>query len=187
MYYNQPTVGFKPEISKSSDPGDINPLPFSALPHALRRSLRGNQTAIVLAATLLEYARNAASCYPTNATLASDMGCSVSTVRNALVALQKAGWIRLELGSRQPNGRTIHLIWRESPVVRLSDTHQPVVPAPQPVEPTHQRTEPPPQPAATPTQRTEPRTQPVEPKFSSSKNSASIGYIASSYSTSLSV
>ncbi|MBV8382987.1 MAG: helix-turn-helix domain-containing protein, partial [Planctomycetaceae bacterium] len=63
-------------------------MPFSALPHELRKSLKGNQTAIVLAATLLEYAKTKAYCYPSNATLAEDMGCCVSTIRNALAALR---------------------------------------------------------------------------------------------------
>ena len=74
--------------------------------------LKGYQTAIVLAATLLEYARTKPYCYPSNARLADDMGCCISTIRNALTALRAAGWVRLELGSNQPNGRKIWLTWR---------------------------------------------------------------------------
>src|SRR5512135_798322 len=114
-------------------------LPFAALPHQLRKDprLKANRTAIVLAAALLEYAPGAKpSCYPTNATLASDLGCSESTVRAALAALRAAGWIRVVLGPRQPNGRRIWLCWRETSVPRLSDTRQSVGTHPRSVGPT---------------------------------------------------
>ncbi|MBV8607737.1 MAG: helix-turn-helix domain-containing protein [Singulisphaera sp.] len=132
-------------------------MPFSALPHELRKSLKGNQTAIVLAATLLEYAKTKAYCYPSNATLAEDMGCCVSTIRNALAALRAAGWVRLELGSNQPNGRRIWLTWRCGPapparVPQVSDTPQPIGPPPQPAGPPVQPVGPPPQPAEPPVQ-----------------------------------
>jgi len=132
-------------------------LPFSALPHELRKSLKGNQTAIVLAATLLEYAKTKAYCYPSNATLAEDMGCCVSTIRNALAALRAAGWVRLELGSNQPNGRRIWLTWRCGPapparVPQVSDTPQPIGPPPQPAGPPAQPVGPPPQLAGPPVQ-----------------------------------
>src|SRR5512135_1711942 len=92
-----------------------HPLPFAALPHDLRKDprLKGNRTAIVLAAALLEYAPGVKpSCYPTNARLAEDLGCCEQTVRTALAALQSAGWIRIALGANQPNGRRIWLTWR---------------------------------------------------------------------------
>ena len=139
-------------------------LPFSAVPHALRLSMKGKPQAIVLAATLLAYARTKPYCYPSNATLAADMGCSVSTIRNAMTTLRDAGWVRLELGSNQPNGRRIWLTWRCTPVPsqaprlsQVSDTPQPAGPPAQPVEPPTQRAEP-------PTQLVEPPTQPVEPE-----------------------
>jgi hypothetical protein len=51
-------------------------LPFAALPHDLRKDpqLKGNRTAIVLAAALLEYARSKPACWPSNARLAEDLG-----------------------------------------------------------------------------------------------------------------
>src|SRR5512135_2955758 len=81
--------------------------PFAALPHALRKDprLKGNNLAIVLAAALLEYCRDRPSCYPTNARLAADMGCSESTARAALADLKATGWARVVIGPRQPNGR----------------------------------------------------------------------------------
>src|SRR5512147_2362600 len=84
-------------------------LPFSALPHALRKDprLRGKHTAVTLAAALLEYACDRASCYPTNARLAADLGCAESTIRANLALLRDAGWVRVELGPHQPNGRRI--------------------------------------------------------------------------------
>jgi len=90
-----------------------HPLPFSALPHQLRRDLKGNQTAISLAAALLEYARTKPYCYPTTAHLADDLGVCQNTIRAALRALQASGWIRIVLGSNQPNGRRIFLCWLE--------------------------------------------------------------------------
>ena len=120
-------------------------LPFAALPHDLRKDprLKGNRTAIVLAAALLEYAPGTKpSCFPTNARLAADLGCCQQTVRHALADLQSAGWIRIALGSNQPNGRRIWLTWRcdtqsitvpsTSGPPHLSDTPQPVGPLPQP-------------------------------------------------------
>lgn len=89
--------------------------PFAALPHDLRKDprLKGNRTAVVLAAALLEYAPgHKPYCYPTNARLCADLDCCETTVRTALAALQRTGWIRIDLGSQQPNGRKIWLTWR---------------------------------------------------------------------------
>jgi helix-turn-helix protein len=116
-------------------------LPFAALPHDLRKDprLKGNRTAIVLAAALLEYAPGVkSSCYPTNTRLAADLGCCEQTIRTALAALQAAGWIKIVRGSNQPNGRRIWLTWRMDgctvPALRqVLDTPQPVGPLPQPV------------------------------------------------------
>ena len=96
-------------------PGTQTQLPFAALPHELRKDprLKRNRTAIVLAAALLEYAPGYKPyCYPTNARLCADLGCCETTIRTALTALQKAGWIRIDLGANQPNGRRIWLQWR---------------------------------------------------------------------------
>ena len=89
-------------------------LPFAALPHELRKDprLKGNRTAIVLAAALLEYARATDSCWPSNRRLAEDLGCCPQTIRNALAALQAAGWVRVEHGASNPTGRIIWLTWR---------------------------------------------------------------------------
>src|SRR5512135_3369698 len=107
-----PRTGRGESAPPHPDQGTKIQLPFAALPHQLRKDprLKANRTAIVLAAALLEYAPGSKpSCYPTNATLASDLGCSESTVRAALAALRAAGWIRVVLGPRQPNGRRIWL------------------------------------------------------------------------------
>ena len=150
-----------PAATPRTGRGESTPqtLPFSALPHDLRKDpqLVGNQTAIVLAATLLEYARAKAYCYPTNATLAADMGCCVSTIQNALAALRAAGWVRLELGSNQPNGRRIWLTWRcgsapPAHVSQVSDIPQPIRPHVQPAGPPIQLAGSPPQPAGPPVQ-----------------------------------
>ena len=109
-----PRIG-RGESALPQRPGtQTQPLPFSALPHELRKDprLKGNRTAIVLAAALLEYARSKPSCYPSNARLAADLGVCQQTIRNALAALVAAGWVKVVLGSDQPNGRTIWLCWR---------------------------------------------------------------------------
>ena len=89
-------------------------IPFAALPHELRKDpwLKRNRTAIVLAAALLEYARARDSCWPSNRRLAEDLGCCHQTIRNALAALQAAGWVRVEHGANNPTGRIIWLTWR---------------------------------------------------------------------------
>ena len=102
------------------DPGaKTQSLPFAALPHELRKDprLKGNRTAIVLAAALLEYARARDSCWPSNRRLAEDLGCCQQTVRNALAALQAAGWVRVEHGASNPTGRVIWLTWRAGRVI----------------------------------------------------------------------
>ena len=66
----------------------------------------------MLAAALLEYARARDSCWPSNRRLAEDLGCCQQTVRNALAALQAAGWVRVEHGASNPTGRVIWLTWR---------------------------------------------------------------------------
>ena len=104
----------------AQDPGaKTQSLPFAALPHELRKDprLKGNRTAIVLAAALLEYARARDSCWPSNRRLAEDLGCCQQTVRNALAALQAAGWVRVEHGASNPTGRVIWLTWRVGRVI----------------------------------------------------------------------
>jgi hypothetical protein len=95
------------------DPAPVkSPLPFAALPHALRRDPRLTARAIVTAAALLEYARDRPSCWPSNARLARDMHCSPRTVRYALAALQAAGWVSVRHGADNATGRLIVLAWR---------------------------------------------------------------------------
>ena len=71
----------------------------------------------MLAAALLEYARARDSCWPSNRRLAEDLGCCQQTVRNALAALQAAGWVRVEHGASNPTGRVIWLTWRAGRVI----------------------------------------------------------------------
>jgi hypothetical protein len=138
-----PRTGWGESALPPPDRGTKIQLPFAALPHDLRKDprLKGNRTAIVLAAALLEYAPGVKpSCYPTNTRLAADLGCCEQTVRTALAALQAAGWIKIVRGSNQPNGRRIWLTWRMDgctvPALRqVLDTPQPVGPLPQPAGP----------------------------------------------------
>jgi hypothetical protein len=106
-------------------------LPFAALPHELRKDpqLKGNRTAIVLAAALLEYARASDSCWPSNRRLAEDLGCCPQTIRNALAALQAAGWVRVEHGASNPTGRVIWLTWRAKQAIPPNRLDPPLKPA----------------------------------------------------------
>jgi hypothetical protein len=117
------------------DPGakTRSQLPFAALPHDLRKDprLKGHRTAVVLAAALLEYARDSSHCWPSNRRLAEDLGVCQQTVRNALAALRTAGWVRIEQGAWNPTGRVIWLCWRAelatpTPSNRLDPPHKPV-------------------------------------------------------------
>src|SRR5512135_3568618 len=106
-------------------------VPFAALPHELRKDpqLKGNRTAIVLAAALLEYARARDSCWPSNRRLAEDLGCCPQTIRNALAALQAAGWVRVEHGASNPTGRVIWLTWRAKQATPPNRLDPPLKPA----------------------------------------------------------
>jgi hypothetical protein len=108
-------------------------IPFAALPHELRKDprLKGNRTAIVLAAALLEYARAGDSCWPSNRRLAEDLGCCHQTIRNALAALQAAGWVRVEHGASNPTGRIIWLTWRAKQATPPNRLDPPLKPASQ--------------------------------------------------------
>src|SRR5512135_1191651 len=101
----------------SGAPPVRNSLPFAALPHQLRKDprLKRHRTAVVLAAALLEYARDSPHCWPSNRRLAEDLGVCQQTVRNALAALQAAGCCRVEHGAGNPTGRLIWLCWRATP------------------------------------------------------------------------
>ena len=115
-----PRTGLGFSALPRQDPGAKTQfLPFAALPHELRKDprLKGNRTAIVLAAALLEYTRARDSCWPSNRRLAEDLGCCQQTVRNALAALQVAGWVRVEHGASNPTGRVIWLTWRAGRVI----------------------------------------------------------------------
>jgi len=97
-----------------------NPLAFAPLPHALRRDPRLTTRAVTIAAALLEHARDQPYCDPTNRQLAADDHCSTRTVQYALASLRAAGWIAVEQG---PDGRVIHLVWRETPRHELQPPH----------------------------------------------------------------
>lgn len=100
-----------PTSSVRAPLGAVKPLAFAALPHALRGDPRLNTRAIVTAATLLAYARDKPSCWPSIARLAADMRCSEGTARNGLRALRAAGWIAIRPAAN-PTGRIIVLTWR---------------------------------------------------------------------------
>jgi hypothetical protein len=108
---------FDTRKGSSDDPPPRSPTvpatrPFAALPHDLRKDpqLRGRDKAPLLAAALLEYARDKTSCFPSNRRLAEDLGCCARTVQLALADLRRAGWVRVELGADTPTARRIVLV-----------------------------------------------------------------------------
>lgn len=116
-----------PAATERTGPGTC--APFAALPHALRKDPRLSDKAVLLAAALLEYARNKTFCWPSNQRLAQDLRCSPRTVQLALAQLKVAGWVRIELGAENPTGRLIRLAWREGP---CASPPLPVAPPPVP-------------------------------------------------------
>ena len=97
--------------------------------------MRGRRVAVLLAAALLEYARDKPYCYPTTARLAADLGVCQNTVRAALHALVRADWIRIVLGADQPNGRRIWLCWLEPGTPANAPTRDPRRAVPQVSDP----------------------------------------------------
>src|SRR5262249_27266503 len=106
-------------------------LPFAALPHQLRKDPRrtAHRTRTVLATALLESARANDSCWPSNRRLAEDLGCCPQTIRNALAALQAAGWVHVEHGAGNPTGRLIWLTWRTKQATPPNRLDPPLKPA----------------------------------------------------------
>jgi len=87
------------------------PRPYAALPHDLVADRRLTATAVRLVAILLRYARNKASCWPSVATLAENLGRCPRTVRYSLRRLTDTGWIESR-PDPNPTGRVIVLLWR---------------------------------------------------------------------------
>lgn len=70
-----------------------NRLPFAAIPHAVykdRGLIPGDRD---LLARLIFYARSKSYCWPSNRTLARDLGVTTRTVKYRLRRLEGVGWV----------------------------------------------------------------------------------------------
>jgi hypothetical protein len=86
--------------------------PYSAVPHDILRDRRLIPTDIALVAALLVYARAAASCWPSVATLQADIGRGRRATQMSLRRLKDAGWIA-ERTADNATGRMLILVWRQ--------------------------------------------------------------------------
>ena len=86
--------------------------PFAALPLDAIRDPRMIGTDVHLLGALLAYARAAATCWPSVATLGQDIRRSRRTVQLSLARLRAAGWVA-ERPADNATGRVLVLCWRE--------------------------------------------------------------------------
>jgi hypothetical protein len=66
----------------------------------------------VLLTMLADHDNGSYCCWPTNAALAQEVGCTTRTVRTALRRLERLGWITIEPCLSVPRGQVIRLNWR---------------------------------------------------------------------------
>jgi hypothetical protein len=86
--------------------------PYGAVLHELNEDPNLNGTAVQVACALMKYARSKASCYPSVAKLAADLGKAVRTIQYALKRLIRAGWISVAPSDGNKTGREIVLTWK---------------------------------------------------------------------------
>ena len=109
------------------DPGaKTQSLPFAALPHELPRTpgSRGTEPRSCSPQPYSNTPGPGTPAVPSNRRLAEDLGCCQQTVRNALAALQAAGWVRVEHGASNPTGRVIWLTWRAGRVIPTTPSNR---------------------------------------------------------------
>jgi hypothetical protein len=66
----------------------------------------------VILGLLTDHDNGAYCCWPTNATLAQEAGCTTRTVRRSLRRLERLAWILTEPCASVPRGQLIRLQWR---------------------------------------------------------------------------
>jgi len=118
------SVQFTPRPAPGQGGADRSPRtvqPFAAIPHDLVADGHLKPIDVKLVAILLRYARSKATCWPSVATLATDLGRCERTVQYALRRLTEAGWITSRPDAN-PTGRLLVLVWREAKL------HPPVQP-----------------------------------------------------------
>src|SRR4051812_10704900 len=98
-----------------ADPGVCKPPPFAAIPHDIAADPRLTPVDVRVIAALLFWARDKASAWPCDRSIASRVGRSVSTVQRALRRLQALGLVHREKVPQTDanrTGRILRLRWR---------------------------------------------------------------------------
>ena len=99
-----------------AEPGGCKPPPFAQLPHDIAADPRLTPVDVRVVAALLFWARDKASAWPCDRSIASRVGRSVSTVQRALRRLQALGLVQRD--KVDPVGRQPH---RPHPPPALAD------------------------------------------------------------------
>src|SRR5215218_4095435 len=79
-----------------AEPGGCKAPPFAQLPHDIAADPRLTPVDVRVVAALLFWARDKPACWPCDASIASRVGRSVSTVQRALRRLQALGLVHRE-------------------------------------------------------------------------------------------
>src|ERR687898_2580111 len=98
-----------------AEPAPCKPPPFAQLPHDIAADPRLTPVDVRVVAALLFWARDKAAAWPCDASIASRVERSVSTVQRSLRRLQALGLVlrdKVEPSDRNRTGRIIRLIWR---------------------------------------------------------------------------
>src|SRR3954453_7870695 len=98
-----------------AEAGGCKAPPFAQLPHDIAADPRLTPVDVRVVAALLFWARDKASCWPCDASIASRVGRAVATVQRSLRRLQALGFVRrdkVEPSDRNRTGRVIRLAWR---------------------------------------------------------------------------
>ncbi len=98
-----------------AESGVCKPPPFAQLPHDIAADPRLTPVDVRVIAALLFWARDKPACWPCDASIASRVGRSVSTVQRALRRLQALGLVRREQvpqSDANRTGRVLRLRWR---------------------------------------------------------------------------
>src|SRR5512135_3322051 len=101
-------------------------VPFAAIPHDIAAGPRLTPTDLRVLAALLYFARQDASCWPCDHSIAARVHRHPGTVRRALRRLEDLGYIRRAPTWENPTGRLIHLTCKESDWPRPAPAPTPV-------------------------------------------------------------
>src|SRR4051794_37770947 len=98
-----------------AEPGVYKPPPFAQLPHDIAADPRLTPVDVRVVAALLFWARDKASAWPSDASIAKRVGRAVATIQRSLRRLQALGFVlreKVEPSDRNRTGRVIRLMWR---------------------------------------------------------------------------